>query len=55
MNYLKLQLFIQPYKDKNSHAIAAGYDYSIVLLILSNVEFKRVKKADWSTSNKLYG
>jgi hypothetical protein len=54
---MKLLLFIQPYKDISSYAIAAEYECSIVILILilSNVEFKRVKKADWYADTKLYG
>jgi hypothetical protein len=43
----------QPYQDISSHTIAAKYECSIVLLIMSHMEFKRVKKADRYIDSKL--
>jgi hypothetical protein len=36
LGYVGLVLFIQPYQDISSHAIAEEYECSIVLLIVSN-------------------
>ena len=54
INWLcKMGVITQPYQDISSHAIAAEYGCSIVLLIVSHMEFKRVKKADRHIGFKL--